>query len=484
MALSSRPPRSILKRRSSISTAAQALLDAAAMMGLGYALIRFYIGGMNAPYTVLMLLLLVGMWVTYDQFGLYRSNSSHTRKAFSLFKAWTLVFAFLLMVGFATKQTETFSRLLVGQWYVLGYVIQVVLHYSIRELQIRLLRRTVSPENVLIVGTGRLARYLHNKISNNPWLGQRVIGCLALPATDKTPSDNGFTRLHEPSDFASLSDPGVVGQFDEMMAIIEQHDIDTVYFAIPLDASELIEGMYFSLLDKHVAVHWVPDIYSLLLVNHSVREIAGLPVLTLSETPLTGTRLLLKAIEDVLLSGLVLLLVSPLLLIIALAIKLDSPGPVFFRQARKGWSGKTFHIWKFRSMHVHQPDNGIVKQATRDDPRITRVGGFLRKTSLDELPQLINVLRGEMSLVGPRPHAVQHDMEYSQRINSYFARHNIKPGITGLAQVRGLRGETATIEQMQQRVEADIEYINNWSLWLDFTILLRTLGALTGKNAY
>jgi putative colanic acid biosynthesis UDP-glucose lipid carrier transferase len=176
--------------------------------------------------------------------------------------------------------------------------------------------------------------------------------------------------------------------------------------------------------------------------------------------------------------------ISPVLLIIAAAIKLDSQGPVFFRQARMGWSGRVFHIWKFRSMYVHQPEAGVIRQATRNDPRVTRVGAFLRKTSLDELPQVFNVLMGEMSLVGPRPHAVQHDELYSKGINAYFARHNIKPGITGLAQVRGLRGETTDIERMQARIEADIEYINNWSLWLDFSILLRTLGALTGKNAY
>lgn len=483
MDLPSRPPRSILKRRSSISTAAQALLDAAAVMGLAYYLIRQYIGPLTAEYTVLLLLLLGGMALAYDQFGLYRSNSSHTRKAITLFKAWTLVFGCLLVTGFLTKQTDVYSRLLVGQLYVLGFLVQVALHFLIRELQIRLLRRTITPENVLIVGTGRLARYLQNRISNNPWLGQRVIGCLALPESEfGRPS--GFQGLQEPSDFAGLQDRSVIGSFENMLESIDQHSIDTVYFAIPLDASDLIGDMYFSLLDKHVAVHWVPDIYSLLLVNHSVREIAGLPVLTLSETPLTGTRLLFKACEDFILSALLLLAISPLLLIIAAAIKLDSSGPVFFKQARNGWSGKTFHIWKFRSMYVHTPNPGEVKQASRNDPRITRVGSFLRKTSLDELPQLINVLRGEMSLVGPRPHAVQHDAEYSQRINSYFARHNIKPGITGLAQVRGFRGETKDIEQMQQRVESDIEYINNWSVWLDLTILLRTLGALTGKNAY
>jgi putative colanic acid biosysnthesis UDP-glucose lipid carrier transferase len=184
------------------------------------------------------------------------------------------------------------------------------------------------------------------------------------------------------------------------------------------------------------------------------------------------------------LSALILLAIAPLLVVIALFIKLDSPGPVFFRQPRMGWNGKTFRIWKFRSMYVHPVEADKVQQATKNDPRITRVGAILRKTSLDELPQVFNVLMGEMSLVGPRPHAVQHDMEYSQRIEQYFARHNIKPGITGLAQVRGHRGETRDIEQMVQRVESDIEYINNWSLWLDLAILVRTAGAFTGKNAY
>lgn len=313
---------------------------------------------------------------------------------------------------------------------------------------------------------------------------QHVVGCLELPAGQTHGDGQRSPAMFHGSDFAGLKETKVIGNLENMLSIIEQHSIRTVYFAIPLGDSDLIEEMYFQLLDRNVAVHWVPDIFSLLLVNHSVREMAGLPVLTLSETPLTGTRLLLKEVEDKLLTTLILVMVAPLLLVIAIAIKLDSTGPVFFRQARRGWSGKVFHIWKFRSMHVHQPEGGVVRQATRSDPRITRVGAFLRKTSLDELPQIFNVLTGEMSLVGPRPHAVQHDEEYSQRIDTYLARHNIKPGITGLAQVRGLRGETREDELMQQRIESDIEYINNWSLWLDLTILLRTIGALTGKTAY
>lgn len=484
MLRSKRPPRSILKRRGSISTAVQSLLDLAAVLGLALFLLRHQGAGLTAEYSVLLLLLAVGMLFAYDQFGVYRSNSSFARKALTLLKAWSLAFVSLLLVGFLTKQTDAISRLFLGQLFGAGYLLQVLLHYFSREVQTRVMRRAVPAENVLIVGTGKLAHYLRHKISGNPWLNQQVVGYLGLAAGSPQAAGLTGTAFEGTSDFGQLGDSDVVGTIEDLVDIIDRHDVRTVYFAIPLAQSDLIESMYFQLLDRHVAVHWVPDIFSLLLVNHSVREMAGLPMLTLSETPLTGTRLLIKSIEDFVLSALLLLAISPLLAIIALAIKLDSPGPVFFKQARNGWSGKTFRIWKFRSMHVHQPENGVVKQATRNDPRVTRVGAFLRRTSLDELPQLLNVLGGSMSLVGPRPHAVQHDVEYSQRINSYFARHNIKPGITGLAQVRGFRGETTDIEMMRQRVEADIEYINNWSLWLDIVILLRTAGALTGRNAY
>lgn len=484
MVLPKRPPRSILKRRGSISTAVQTLVDLAAVMGLALLLIQRQVGGLTADYSMLLLLLAMGMLFAYDQFGVYRSNSSFTQKALTHFKAWSLAFGLLLVVGFATKQTETFSRLLLLQLYVAGYLLQLLLQYLSRQVQTRVMLHAVPAENVLIVGTGKLARYLQNKISGNPWLNQNVVGCLQLPASLQSRGASASAPLYEATNFGPLKEPDIIGELGDLLDVIDRHDVRTVYFAVPLSKSDLIEDMYFQLLDRHVAVHWAPDIFSLLLVNYGVREIAGLPVLTLSETPLTGTRLLMKALEDRVLGVLILLLISPFLLVIALAIKLDSRGPVFFRQARKGWSGRVFHIWKFRSMYVHKPPDGVIQQATRNDPRVTRVGALLRKTSLDELPQIFNVLKGEMSLVGPRPHAVQHDEQYSKGINAYFARHNIKPGITGLAQVRGLRGETTEIERMQQRIEADIEYINNWSLWLDFSILLRTFGALSGKNAY
>lgn len=465
--------RSVLQRRSSVSNTVQATLDGMAVIGVTYWLIQLHVGMLTQEYVILILLLVGALAVVYDHFAIYRSNASITNKALSLWKAWTIAFGFLVVTAFLTKQGEVYSRAMIAELYVAGFTAQLLLHALMRYAQKKILLHANQPENAIIVGSGRLANFLYHKISNNPWLGQKVIGCVPLKAEPDTAADKG-----------RLPAVPVVGTLETLDQLIEANKVRTVYFVTPLDASNVLEDLYFSLLDRHVAVNWVPDIFSLRLVNHSVREIAGIPVLTLSETPLTGTRLLMKSLEDVVLASLILALIAPLLLLIAIAIKLDSPGPVFFRQQRMGWNGKIFRIWKFRSMVVHQPDAGVIKQAEKNDSRITRVGAFIRRTSLDELPQLFNVITGDMSLVGPRPHAVQHDEEYSRRIDDYFARHNIKPGITGLAQVRGFRGETRDIEQMIQRVESDIEYINNWSLWLDLSILVRTTGAFTGQHAY
>ena len=249
-----------------------------------------------------------------------------------------------------------------------------------------------------------------------------------------------------------------------MFELLDIHDIRTVYFAVPLDSSPIIEKLYFALLDKNVDIHWAPNIFALNLVNHSVKELAGIPIITLSETPMSGVNLLLKTFEDKLLAIIGILIISPILLLTALAIKLDSSGPIFFKQDRTGWNGKNFK--------------------TINDPRITKIGKFLRRTSIDELPQLFNVLNGTMSLVGPRPHAVSHNSAYSKKIEAYLARHKIKPGITGLAQVRGFRGETTKVDQMAKRVESDLEYINNWSIWLDMIIIIRTFFVIFHKNAY
>jgi putative colanic acid biosysnthesis UDP-glucose lipid carrier transferase len=466
--------RSVLQRRSSTSIVIQAGLDCIAVTGVAWFLINYHIGFITQSYVILLLLLLGALAVVYDHYAIYRSNVGFTVKAFKLLKAWTATFGFLVAMAFLTKQSEQYSRLLVGQLFVAGYFAQMLLHLATREMQKKFLAHSTQLENSLIIGSGELASYLHKKISNNPWLGERIVGCVLIGADD----DRGKESLEGAQRLSILGD---ISDLDELVV---KHAIRTVYFVTPLGGSEVIQDVYLRLFDKHISVNWVPDIFSLRLINHSVREIAGIPVLTLSETPLMGMRLFLKNLEDKVLAFLILVLAAPVLVAIAIAIKLDSPGPIFFRQQRMGWSGEAFRIWKFRSMVVHQPEDGIVKQAQKNDPRMTRVGAFIRRTSLDELPQLFNVLMGEMSLVGPRPHAIQHDVQYSPDVSGYFARHNIKPGITGLAQVRGYRGETKDIDQMIRRVDSDIEYINNWSLWLDFVILVRTVFAFSGKHAY
>ncbi|MCW4331453.1 MAG: undecaprenyl-phosphate glucose phosphotransferase [Candidatus Thiodiazotropha endolucinida] len=411
------------------------------------------------------------MSVIYDRMNIYRHHGTMTKKAFKLLKAWSSAFAFLLLLAFVTKYTETYSRAVVLLLFVLGYLAQVSLHFGFRLIQ----RHMVSQEantKALIIGSGALANHLYDRINNNPWMPEEVVGAVSATDCDDT------------ADHSSKSAMPVVGRLEDIKRMIRVYDIQTIYIAVSLDSSPMIQQIYFELLNENVNIHWAPNIFALNLINHSVKELAGIPILTLSETPLIGSHLLIKAIEDLVLALLILILASPIMLITAILIKVESPGPIFFRQERTGWDGKQFRIWKFRSMRLHTEKDGIVKQATRDDPRITRIGRFIRRTSIDELPQLFNVLAGQMSLVGPRPHALQHNLAYSKRIEAYLARHRIKPGITGLAQIRGFRGETKELKQMEKRVKYDLEYINNWSLWLDLSILLRTPFNLKNDNAY
>lgn len=478
-------PRPLLQRRTGLVTLVQPLLDGLIILGLGWLLYAMNVGVLTQDYIIFMLVLLGIVSFMYDRYAIYRTSSTFSNKIFNLFSAWTLSFLSLFVLGFLTKQTQVYSRLFIGELYVFGFLLQAITHLVVRLVNRTVNKHSQATENAIILGQGPLANYLEHKISSNPWLHQRLIATVLIDEELNSSAADKKRVVHTTG--KGFSSPLIrLAQVSELPELIDSRQINTIYIVTPLESSKVLQDMYFVLLDKHVSIHWVPDIFSLRLINHSVREIAGIPVLTLSETPLTGISKFSKAIEDRVLAFLILLLISPLLLMVALAVKLDSPGPVFFRQNRTGWGGKTFRIWKFRSMKIDQEigDGKTLKQAEKNDPRITKVGAFIRKTSLDELPQLINVLLGDMSLVGPRPHAIQHDEVYSQKISDYYARHNIKPGMTGLAQVRGYRGETKEIDQMMKRIESDIEYINNWSIWLDLSILVRTVTAFTGKTAY
>ena len=273
----------------------------------------------------------------------------------------------------------------------------------------------------------------------------------------------------------------IEGLVSEVTDFIESkrkfNPVDQVWITLPLSSQEEIEELQLSLQDTATKIFFLPDIFGFNLTSYDVGEMAGLPVMNMSAPPIKSWSITAKRLEDIIVSGLSLIALSPLFLFIAIKIKRDSKGPIFFKQQRYGQDGKEILVWKFRSMSVTENGNDI-KQATRNDTRVTKVGAFLRKYSIDELPQLINVFLGSMSLVGPRPHAVYHNEYYRKKVQGYMIRHQMRPGITGWAQVNGSRGETANIEDMKERIRYDLEYIRNWSIFLDIQIIFMTFKTL------
>ena len=262
-------------------------------------------------------------------------------------------------------------------------------------------------------------------------------------------------------------------------------DFDECWLCLPLKDSGVVEGVMHALRFHTMDIRYMPGLRDMELLNYKVTPIGGFYSLDLSCSPHTEWNSVIKRIEDVIVSSMILLFIAPIMIVVALAVKLTSSGPVIFKQKRLGVNGEKIEVYKFRSMKVHQEDHGKVTQAVKNDPRLTPIGQFLRKTSLDELPQFINVLEGKMSVVGPRPHALAHNEEYMELVDSYMKRHKVKPGITGLAQVNGYRGETDTLEKMQKRVEMDLKYINSWSVILDIKIIFLTvLKGFNNPNAY
>ncbi|MFT5083732.1 MAG: putative colanic acid biosynthesis UDP-glucose lipid carrier transferase [Lentisphaeria bacterium] len=427
-------------------------------------------GEILVHYRSMLVFALLLMTITYHMFGVLRRFDSVMGGIQHLARAWGVVIIILAWVAFLTKTSESYSRQVIVYWALLSFVLQAlvfVITYQVYSIY-RLKYRERIP--AIIIGTGPVARHLASAITNNIWLSDKIVGVINY-GNDQ---ENEWT----------MEKPGLLGTEKELNQIIDQYNIRRIYVALPFALIGHIKDVQDLLIDSNIDLVWAPDIFEFRLLNHSVREVAGVPLLTLNETPLmAGGPAFIKAVMDKSVSLMAIVLLSPILIVFALTVKLTSPGPVIFKQLRDGWDGKKFYVYKFRSMYTHKPDN-IVKQATKGDPRITRVGAFMRKTSIDELPQLFNVLEGSMSLVGPRPHAESHNEYYSDKVRTYLARHRIKPGMTGLAQINGLRGETETLELMSRRVELDLEYICNWSPLLDLKILLLTPMALLSKKAY
>lgn len=446
------------------------LIDSIIVCGLLYVMAYTRGAKFDDHYSLLAVTTLLLMWISYNSFGVYRQHTDTLGSFVRLLKAWSVVVLSLVFIGFATKTSAYYSRQAIVTWVILSYFVQINMHIILHEIRQRLLLHHDEDNLGLLIGASDLGKRLAEKINHNPWLPVNIVGVV----------DDDESAL------SSWRVKGVhaMGKIEDLIDIIDKNNISSVYITLPIKDSHKIEGLYLDLINKNIDVQWAPDIFGMMLVNHNIKEIGGVPLLALSEAPIIGAYAFVKSLFDKFIATVALIILSPVMIVTALAIKATSPGPVMFRQRRTGWGGKVFEIWKFRSMHVQDEEGEDLKQATQNDPRVTFVGRFIRRTSIDELPQLFNVLQGNMSLVGPRPHAVQHDDYYAKKIEAYFARHMIKPGITGLAQVNGFRGETDTVEKMKGRFDYDLHYINSWSILLDLKILIKTIFMFCSSKAY
>jgi putative colanic acid biosynthesis UDP-glucose lipid carrier transferase len=383
---------------------------------------------------------------------------------------WSGVVLALIVLLYATKTGSLFSRAWLGTWSVTSFV--GLLGYRLAWMHVvrRFRRRGLMVDRIAIAGAGNLGREIANRLAQAPEAGTRVVAFF-----DDAPHLVGTAVEGIP----------VRGTIAELPGWLQQEDVDQIWIALPLRAEERVRTLLESLTACNVTVRFVPDIFGFRLLNHSVTEVLGLPVVNLAEPPLAGLKSAVKWIEDKVLALLILTLIWPLMLVLAILVKLSSPGPVLFKQRRGGIDNRPIVVWKFRSMKVHDElAVSSLPQAQRNDPRVTRIGAWLRKTSLDELPQFINVLLGDMSIVGPRPHASWMDEFYRNKIPKYALRSWIKPGITGWAQVCGWRGETDELWKMEMRIQHDLYYMENWSLGLDLAIIVMTIFRLRSPQAY
>ena len=374
---------------------------------------------------------------------------------------WMLVYFLLMFLGAATQSMQYFSPVMLMEWGLITPIALVAAHYASPKLLHRIVALQKS-RAVLIVGATPLARKLIDNISAEPVEGLEVIGIFDDRAVDRIPEHFG---------------PLLRGNLDCIQAYIKTHGVDRIMITLPMAQNPRILKLLDALRDTTASIYFVPDIFMSDLIQARVDTIGDLPVMAVCETPFHGLNGTVKRLSDIVLSILAILLFTPVMLVVALLIRWTSVGPIIYKQKRYGLDGKEIEMWKFRSMYINN-DESTIKQATSDDPRVTAVGKFIRRTSLDELPQFFNVLQGRMSIVGPRPHAVSHNEMYRNVIKGYMVRHKVKPGITGLAQVSGARGETRTIQEMENRIALDLAYLRRWSLRMDLAILVRTVKVL------
>ncbi|EPH0572488.1 undecaprenyl-phosphate glucose phosphotransferase [Klebsiella pneumoniae] len=421
----------------------------------------------NLHYVLMALVALVVFQMIGGITDFYRSwrGVEFSVELILILKNWSL--SFLLTLGFVTLFSDfdlTFRTFIF--WYLAVCAGFVVTRSLIRALAGFFRRIGYNKRRVAFAGSLPAGISLLETFRKQPWLGFEVKGIY----------EDSFSGTYDLELYA--------GKISDLINEARKGTIDRIYIAMHMRDEVAIKNMVSQLTDTTCSVLYIPDVFTFNILQSRTEEINGVPVVPLFDSPLNGINMVFKRLEDIIVSSLILILISPILLVIATAVKTTSKGPVIFRQVRYGMDGKPIKVWKFRSMTVMENDDKVI-QATKNDIRVTKVGKFLRSTSLDELPQFFNVLFGQMSVVGPRPHAVSHNEQYRSLIQGYMLRHKVKPGITGLAQINGWRGETDTLEKMEKRIEYDLLYIRGWSIWLDLKIIFLTVfKGFINKSAY
>lgn len=460
----------VVRNQSGFSTIYR-LIDLSIVTLLYYGSYAFFDFSFANVDLILLFVFVISFQLVAEAFDLYRSWRGYATIEIlkSTSYCWAITCVATLTIGFFIVEAIEQPTSALLMWFASSGVALLSWRFVMRKFLFKIRQSGMNSRQAIIIGATKTGYNLAHQIIDNEQLGIQFQGIF---------DDRAEERL--PHKFKNQ----VLGDIEHAINMARNNKVDYIYIALPMSAENRIRDILEKCADTTANVYIIPNFFIYNLMNARWQSVGSVQALSVYDTPFQGASNLLKRAEDIVVGSIILTILAIPMLFIAAAVKLTSPGPIIFKQKRYGLDGKQIYIYKFRSMTAM--DNGpVVKQATKNDPRITKLGSFLRRTSLDELPQFINVLQGRMSIVGPRPHAVAHNEQYRKLIKGYMLRHKVRPGITGWAQVNGLRGETSTINKMVERVEYDLDYIHRWSVWLDVKIIVMTIfNGFVNKNAY
>ena len=453
------------------------LVEAALLAALGVTIFKIYVEpGRQFGYIPTILIATLVANVLFNAARTHRVAAYRTamQQTWRVLASWTLVFVAFMSLAFLLKSSDLVSRVWLVSWYASGALLLIAFRFTVRALVLRWTREGRMKRRSVIVGGGHDAEALVDSIRKSAGNDVRLLGLFDDRNDERSPE--------------SVASVPKLGRVADLIEFARQTRVDLVIVSMPLSAEKRVLEMLTQLWVLPVDIRLSAHMSKLRFTSKAYSYVGDVPVFDMADRPISDWNLIFKWVFDMVVAASALIVLSPVMIATAIAVKLDSKGPVFFKQKRHGFNNELIEVYKFRSMRTDMADAAATKLVTKDDPRVTRVGKFIRKTSIDELPQLFNVLRGELSIVGPRPHALQakaDNLLYYEAVDGYFARHKVKPGITGWAQIHGWRGETDTVEKILQRVQHDLYYIEKWSILLDIYILFMTpIRLLNSENAY